>query len=77
MTEIIGEELAHAAYRRDRRAGLDEVDGFIGWRFFELEVVEEVLTGAFPFCSVAGMTLRIDRLAELIANCCYASEKVR
>lgn len=52
MTQVVGEELTHAAYRRRRRAGVDEADGAFGWRFVELEVIEEVLAVSLPLRGV-------------------------
>lgn len=58
MTQVVREELAHAAYRRRCRAGVNEVDGVFSWLLFKLlEVIQKVLTVAFPFRVVTSVTL--------------------
>lgn len=69
MTEFVGKELAHTAYRRRRVARIDEVDGALSRHFLELEVIEEVLAVAFPFRRMTGMTLLSDQLRQKNALC--------
>lgn len=59
MTQIVGEELIHSAYRRRSGARVDKFDGGFTWLLFELEVIEEMLTISFPFCVVTSVTLKI------------------
>jgi hypothetical protein len=64
VTEIVGKELAHTAYRRCRVARVDEVDGALSRHFLVLKVIEEVIAVAFPFRRMTSMTLLSDQLRQ-------------
>lgn len=55
MAEIVGEELAHTAYRRCSGDWPDEIDGRLGLGVLE---VEEMIAVPLPFGCMACVTLR-------------------
>lgn len=59
VSQVVGEELTHAAYRGSCGAWVDEVNGTLGWWLIDLEVIKEVFAVALPLCSMTSVTLKM------------------
>jgi len=75
MSQVVGKELAHAAYRRCCCAGIDEVNGALSRGFFELKVTKEKCAVSLPFSAVTGVTHR--KISRPKSSTCAAAIHTR